>query len=253
MAPRQRILITGAAGRIGQSLATLLPRDGRRLRLFDRHPATPGSEEDEILAGDMLDPAHLATAMEGCDAVVHLAAEKRAFSDDHASVLALNCIGAQAVFEAARQAGVRRFVFASSHHAVGEYPIGQPVPPQALPRPDGLYGASKVFGEAVGQLYADVHGMAVVSIRIGAFQDAPTTPRQLVVWISPRDMAALVDRALVAELDGHRVVYGYSGNPANPTRDPGWAQLGYVPCDAARPEHLTLPPPDTRLGGRVPR
>ncbi|MFC0411015.1 NAD-dependent epimerase/dehydratase family protein [Roseomonas elaeocarpi] len=246
------MLITGAAGRIGRSLCDLLPRTGRQLRLFDLHPPAPVAPDDEAVTGDMLDPATLAAAMAGCDAVVHLAGDKRAFDDDHASVLRLNCEGAQAVFEAARRAGVRRFVYASSHYAMGEYPIGSPVPPDAPPRPDGLYGASKVFGEALGQFHADVHGMAVVSIRIGAFQDRPSTPRQLVVWISPRDMAALVDRALSAEITGHLAVYGYSNNPANPTRDPGWARLGYAPQDSAASDDLVPPAPATRLGGRAP-
>jgi uronate dehydrogenase len=251
MVQRQRILITGAAGRVGRSLATLLPREGRQFRLLDLQPVSSLATDDECLSGDMRDPATLATAMADCDAVIHLAGDKRAFSQDHASVLALNCAGTQAVFEAAHRAGVRRFVFASSHHAVGEYPIGSPVPVGAPPRPDGLYGASKVFGEALGQLYADVHGMAVVSIRIGAFQDAPTTPRQLVVWISPRDMAALVDHALLADVAGHLVVYGYSANPANPTQDPGWEQLAYTPRDSARSDTLAPPPPMSRLGGRM--
>lgn len=256
----QTVLIIGAAGRIGQGLRALLPRQGRRLRLMDVAPIADAGD-DEVVQGSILDPDALARACAGCDAVVLLAADARAWGSPPERVLRLNCDGVFNTYEAARQAGVRRVVFASSHHAVGEYPIDQPVPSHLPPRPDGLYGATKAFGESMGQMHADLHGMSAVSIRIGWYREQVDRLRQLVIWISPRDMAQLVDRALVADIAGHLVTYGYSGNGTNPTRDPAWDVLGYRPQDdaeqhratlMARPDRAGAFPAGPGLGGREP-
>jgi uronate dehydrogenase len=255
----QRVLIIGAAGRIGRGLRDLLPRPMRALRLMDVSPISDAAPEDEVVAASMLDLPALDAAMAGCDAVVLLAADARAWGSPPERVLRLNCDGVFNVYDAARRAGVRRVVFASSHHAVGEYPIAQPVPTTLPPRPDGLYGATKAFGESLGQMHADLHGMTAVSIRIGWYRPQVDRMRQLVIWISPRDMAQLVHRALVADVTGHVITYGYSGNSANPTRDPAWQVLGYEPQDDAeqhraalmqRPDREGAFPAGPGLGGR---
>src|SRR3546814_13973406 len=99
------------------------------------------------------------------DASVHLGGQS--VEGPWGDVLDRNIVGAYNLFEAARQEGVRRVVFASSCHAVGFYRLDETIAADAYFRPDSRYGVSKVFGEALGSLYADKYGFDVLSIRIG--------------------------------------------------------------------------------------
>ena len=122
---------------------------------------------EEALRLDLADFAAVRPAMEGTDVVVHLAAIPS--EDTFERLLQANVAATYNVFEAARQAGARRVVFASTNHVTGFYRRSERVGPADPVRPDSMYGATKVFGEAVGRLYADKWGMEVVCLRIGAF------------------------------------------------------------------------------------
>jgi len=135
------------------------------------------------------------------------------------------------VFEAARRQGVRRVIYASSHHAVGFYRRARFIDQMVVPRPDGVYGVSKVFGEAVGRLFADKHGLSVACLRIGAFRDKPADRRLLHVWLSPRDAVQLVGCCIDAPDYHFIVVYGVSNNTRNRYRNAGVEFLGYRPQD----------------------
>ncbi|MGB9377244.1 MAG: NAD(P)-dependent oxidoreductase [Mycobacteriales bacterium] len=221
------VLITGAAGAIGSTLARGLPAYGHRLRLLDSRPV----EGDDAVQADITDSAALDAAMAGVTAVVHLAgiAEEGPFEP----IMHANIEGTYRVFEAARQAGVRRIVYASSGRAVGFTPRAPMVGIDVPPRPDGYYGVSKVFGEALGRLYSDRYGMAVACLRIGTFVERPTVPRHLSLWLSPDDAVRLVHACLSYPALSYAVVYGVSAN----TR--GWLDLepgrvlGYHPRDDA--------------------
>ena len=91
-------------------------------------------------------------------------------------VLPANIVGAYNVYEAARQRGVKRIVFASSNHVIGFYSQGETITPQALPRPDSYYGLSKAFGENLAQFYFDRYGLETVSLRIDRDVRIPVEP-----------------------------------------------------------------------------
>ncbi|MFD7453032.1 NAD-dependent epimerase/dehydratase family protein [Kitasatospora sp. NPDC059827] len=226
-----QVLITGAAGRMGSCLRELLPGYGHRLRGFDRLPV-PGNPG--AVTADLLDVEALAAAMDGVDAVVHLAGipGEAPFAD----ILAANIEGTYRLYDAARAAGVRRIVYASSNHATGftERPAdGGTVPVDAPQRPDTYYGVSKCFGESLASLYADRHGIETVSLRIGSFTERPRSIRMLATWLSHGDWARLAHAALTGPVTGHTVAYGISAN----TRawwDLSTARaLGYRPQDDA--------------------
>jgi uronate dehydrogenase len=140
------------------------------------------------------------------------------------------------VFEAARQAGVKRVVFASSNHAVGFHRRDRMIDDTVAPRPDSRYGVSKAFGEALGRLYADKHGMSVACLRIGSFRpdDSPSVPRHLYTWISHRDMVQLTQRCIDAPNYHFVIVYGVSGNARNRWSNANARFLGYEPVDDAQ-------------------
>lgn len=208
-----RVLITGAGGSIGGSLADLL-RERYDLRLIYRthRPAEPPVNDWRTL--DLEDLPALTDAMQGIGAVVHMAADP-AVDATWESVLHNNIIGTYNVFEAARQAGVKRIIFASTNHVMGMYdrdgmwPIfaDQPI------RPDSLYGVSKAFGEALGRFWYDQHGVSVICLRIGWMLLEPHDEIARWMWLSPRDCAQIVSRAIDSDI-GFDIVYAISQNAA---------------------------------------
>jgi uronate dehydrogenase len=234
------VLLTGAAGTIGSAIRPALRARHREVRLLDmRLPPDPQPGETAVVAS-ILDPAALEVAASGADCIVHLAGIPQ--DDAWPALRAANIDGTLNVFEAARHQGVRRVVFASSHHVIAFRELGTHVAIDAEFRPSGLYGATKVFGEALGGLYAAKYGIEVVCLRIAAFQPQPHNHRELLLWISPRDMAQLVLRSIEADSIGFLTVFGVSNNTRNPYERAGWEQLGYRPEDDS--EHWVRTAPD---------
>jgi uronate dehydrogenase len=227
----KRVLITGAAGGIGSVLRAGLAGTFSLLRLADVRPvgAARTGEEEVIADFSNLDAAVAATR--GIDCVVHLAGVPR--EAEWERILPHNVVGTYNVFEAARRNGVKRIVFASSNHVTGFHRVGRPVDPALPPRPDSRYGVSKVFGEALGRLYADKHGLSVACLRIGSFRERPQNARELRTWISHRDTVQLVRRCIDAPSFHFIVVYGVSANTRNEWRDDAARLVGYRPQDNA--------------------
>src|SRR6476659_6296261 len=226
-----RILIAGAAGKIGSTLREGLRGRYPSLRLTDIAPLGEARDREEIVPADLADLAAVETAMQGVDCVVHLGAVPG--EDTWDRILPANVVGTWNVFEAARRQDVRRVVYASSHHAVGFYRRERDIDQAVVPRPDGIYGVSKVFGEATGRLFADKHGLSVANLRIGAFRDKPIDRRLLYVWLSPRDAVHLVQCCIDEPAYHFIVVYGVSDNARNRYRNVGLECLGYRPQDKA--------------------
>lgn len=228
-----RVLITGAAGNIGRTLRSHLKGRYALLRLTDIAPQEPAGAGEEVQTVDIRDAGALERSMEGIDCVIHLAGVPE--EDAWEKILPLNIEGCYNVFEAARRQGVRRVVFASSNHAVGFHRRETFIDTMVQPRPDGRYGVSKVFGEAVGRLYADKYGLSVACLRIGSFRpsDRPSESRHLLTWISHRDMAQLAMRCV--EHPGYHfvVAYGVSNNLRNRWDNTPAKFLGYRPQDDA--------------------
>ena len=229
-----RVLITGAAGRIGRTLRDGLGKRYRPLRLLDLAPLGEAAEGEEVVRADIGDLAAMEAALEGIDCVVHLAGVPE--EDAWEKILPANIVGTYNVFEAARRRGARRIVFASTNHVVGFHPRNRRVDENAMPRPDTRYGASKAFGEALGRLYADKHGMSVACLRIGSFQVKPQDERQLATWISPADTVQLVRRCIDTPAYHFLIVYGVSANHDRRWFDQASGLLGYAAEIRARGE-----------------
>ena len=234
----RRILITGAAGEVGTALRTqlrgFLTDPATVLRLTDARDLGPAQAGEEVRQADLTDLQAIREVMDGVDAVIHLGGIPN--EDRYEHIRDVNIDGTYHVLEAARQAGVRRVAFASSIHTVGLYPR-TPIGPDVPVRPDTHYGISKVYGEALGRMYAEKHGVEFVSVRICSFQQEPQDARHLSTWLSPRDAAQLFARAVSAPSsalpDGFRIVAGISANTRRWMTDEGWAELGYAPQDDA--------------------
>ncbi|MGW8482430.1 NAD-dependent epimerase/dehydratase family protein [Microbacterium sp. NPDC055903] len=246
-----RILLTGAAGTIGRSIAPLLAAD-HHLVLLDRAlPPDASMWEGRWVQATITDQDALAGAMRDVDLVVHLAgiSTEAPWQD----LLAANVDGTKTLLETARGCGVRRILLASSIHAAGYLP-GEAAGVDAV-RPDSFYGVTKVAIEALGALYAERYAMSIVSARICTFGETPSPGRTLATWLSPRDMARLVTAVAALDDAGHRLVWAVSNNAA------GWFDLGagyeigFHPVDDAdawfgqRGEGHEAPAPSQALGG----
>tara|TARA_Y100000588_G_C14139434_1_gene875357 strand:- start:15 stop:827 length:813 start_codon:yes stop_codon:yes gene_type:complete len=247
---RKRVLVTGLAGKIGGII---------RKNLSDKYDLS-GLDLDPIEGykshlGDLSELEAITPAFSEIDTVVHLAADPN-HQGTWESNLKNNIIGTRNVYEAARQNGVRRVIFASSNHALGFHPlkdnpykqiyeghfskVRHPIAPLTTEqvRPDGYYGVSKSFGESLGSYFHDEYGLSVICIRIGWVMepDDPTfSPAALSLWMSHDDTASLISKCIDApESVGYAVVYGMSNNTYGIwDLEPGKNIIGYYPQDNA--------------------
>lgn len=246
--PQTTVLVTGMSGLIGGALRKRL--EGRfTLRALNRGPVdgVPTHQAD-ISDLDVIRPA-----FQGVDVVVHLAAIAHS-SAPWEEVLRSNIVGTYHVFEAARAAGVKRVIYASSGATISN--VERDFPYAALvdgryheikgwhtlthespPRPHGLYGCSKLWGEALARHYADASGMSMICLRIGAVNadDRPTAARHYSVWCSQRDIAQMIERCITAP-DSVRfdIFYVVSDNKwSYRDLDHARAVVGYQPEDRA--------------------
>jgi uronate dehydrogenase len=241
MTAHTRILITGAAGEIGSTLRAGLSGAYEHLRLSDIRPLGQAGSREETVQADLTDYAAVAALMKDIDCVVHLGGVPREAPWE--AILPNNIAATYNVFEAARANGVRRIVFASSNHTIGYYRVSNEIGVEEPMRPDSRYGVSKVFGEAVGRLYADKHGLSVACLRIGSFRQQPGDFRQLSTWVSPRDTVQLVRRCIDAEPFHFLVLYGVSANTRARWKNPNAALIGYRPEDNAEAHASRFPAP----------
>ncbi len=233
-----RLLLTGAAGGLGQVLRQSLKPYAGVMRLSDIQPLSDSDAAEECCPCNLADKAAVHALLAGVDAVVHMGgvSVERPFEE----VLDANIEGVFNLYEAARVHDVRRIVFASSNHVMGFHPQGDMLDASSAKRPDGYYGLSKSYGEDLSRFYFDRYGIETVCLRIGSSFAEPRDRRMLVTWLSYRDLTELVRCALFAPNVDHTVVYGVSNN-----RDKWWdnsqaAHLGFVAQDSSEPFRAKL-------------
>lgn len=228
----KKIAITGAAGVVGSGLRSQLLQRGYRLLLLDVQPITDCAAGETAAAADITDQAAMLAQLRGADALIHLAS---CTSDaPWPEQVRLSVEGCIRVFDAAREAGVNRIVYASSHHVVGMHrrpPAGPLVNSHAQLRPDSRYAVGKAFGESLAALYACKFGMQVMVIRIGNANAQPADRRRLGNWISWRDLGQLVTIGLEHSDLVFEVVYGISDATGRHYDNASAYALGYRPDD----------------------
>ena len=248
--PMKRILITGMSGLIGGILRSHLEAvGGYELTALNRRQV----EGVRTVQADIGDLESIRPAFERQDVVVHLAAHVA--SEPMEDVVRGNLAGTWNVYEAAREAGVKRVIFASSGDTIrgidhdppysqivaGDYEAASrwewPKVTKELVRPRTFYGASKVWGEVLGRVYSADYGLSVLCVRIGSCpaENRPRDVREFAAWLSHRDVADILHRCIEAPDDLlYDIFFAVSNNKWN-YRDIEHARrvLGYVPQDSA--------------------
>lgn len=238
-----KTLLTGASGRLGTYLRQRFAETGRPLLATDLVAAADGGE---VVLADLADRAAVDQLVrQDIDAVVHFGGI--ANEAPWQAILDANIAGTYNMFEAARRAGVKRVIYASSYHVLGMHPVAAaPLDRHAETRSDSLYAVSKLFGENLSRLYYDKFGIGCLSLRICA-ANSPGSQRDLKLWCHREDLAQLVFAGLDAPELGYRTVFAISDNAGawyvnEPDQTLGW-----------RPEHSSSelpvpaggwPPPD---------
>ncbi|MEM9011182.1 MAG: NAD(P)-dependent oxidoreductase [Pseudomonadota bacterium] len=227
----KRLVLTGAAGRLGSHLREPLTALCEELVSSDIAEGLgqlyPG---ERYQRADLADYAQIHDLLEGADMVVHFGAvgDEAPFE----TLLGPNFVGAYNIWEAAYRRGVRRVVYASSIHAVGMYPRQERIGVDAPHRPDTFYGLAKCFAEDLGRMYWEKRGVEAVCLRILSCAQVTST-RALGTWLSYDDLIQLVTRAIDTPTTGFAVIYGVSNNDRAPVDNSGAAFLGYRPKDNA--------------------
>lgn len=224
-----RLALTGAAGQLGRVMRPRLVMAGHALTSADIAGLEPAG--DRVVVGDLRDPAVVDRVLEGAEAVLHLAGTS--VERPLPEIIENNLVGLRALYEGAVRHKVRRVVFASSNHTIGMYPVGTRLKLSDAFRPDGFYGLSKMWGEGMGRLYWEKHGIEGAALRIGSALPRPMERRHLSTWLGLEDFEHLVERALHAALTDYRPVWGVSANTRSWWDNGEAAELGYRPTQNA--------------------
>lgn len=231
-----KLLLTGATGRLGAALRPLLlARDGVELVVSSRSEITDVKPGEHVRIGDLANLDDCRGLVAGVDGIVHLGGQAKEHTFE--TILQSNIVGTYNVFEAARQAGCPRILFASSVHAIGFHDTTTPLDATSEMRPDTLYGLSKCYGELLARLYWEKFGQESVSVRIGSSFERPRNARMLSTWLSHGDLARLVFATFEATRTGAAMVYGASDNAAGWWSNDHAGFLGWKPQDSADPWH----------------
>ena len=227
----EKLLLTGAAGGLGKILRQSLKSNCSTLRLSDVAEFGPAGEGEEVVLADLADPVAVDRMVEGVEAIVHMGGVS--VEGPFGPILQANILGVYNLYESARKHGVKRIVFASSNHVTGFYRQDQTITADHPPRPDGMYGVSKAFGEDLSRLYFDRYGIETACIRIGSSFAEPKDRRMLATWLSFGDLHRLITACLTTPALGHSIVFGMSDNAVTWWDNSRARHIGYVPQDSS--------------------
>lgn len=227
----KKIVLTGAAGRLGSYLREPLSKMANELVSSDIV-----ADIGKLYAGETYISADLAkydeihALLKDADMVVHFGAHPDEAPFE--TLLGPNFIGAYNIWEAAYQNKLRRVVYASSIHAVGMYPKTEFIGTDVPHRPDSFYGLAKCFAEDLARMYWEKRGLEAVCLRIISCAQI-TSARALGTWLSYDDLIHLVERAVDTPITGFSIIYGVSNNDRAGVDNSKAKFLGYLPKDNA--------------------
>jgi nucleoside-diphosphate-sugar epimerase len=220
---RRKVLVTGAAGNIGSYFAEH-SHQNYELRLMIRPSDRQKKRENvekirsfgEIVVGELSELEKLKEFCRGVDTVLHMAANPSP-NATWDSICSDNITGTYHTFVAAKSAGCRRVIYASSIHAVSGYPADVQVKTTEPVNPGDLYGVSKCFGEALARYMAEKEGVSAICLRIGAFQpnesaESDKGVAMMDAWVSRRDLNQLIEKCIDNETLNFAILHGLSDN-----------------------------------------
>lgn len=227
----KRLLVTGAAGIIARQIREGLSEFAETVRLSDMRDMGDVAPHEELVECDITDSEAVEELVAGCDAILHFGAIS---VEDRADIIhRTNIEGTYHLYEAARKKHARRILFASSNHVIGFHPRESRLTASSPIRPDGNYGVSKAYGEALARLYWDKYEIETLIVRIGSCFPRPRDRRMMATWMSKDDMLRLIGRMVDVPRLGCPIVYGVSDNAEKWWDNSETAYLGWEPQDSS--------------------
>ena len=207
-----KVALSGASGNVGRILREELPKRGVDLRSAGGRTALqPLRAGEDVMHGDLRDPAVVDRLLNDVGVLIHMAGTS--VERPLPEIIENNLVGLHQIYEGARRNGVRRIIYASSNHAFGMHSVNTKLKLGSEFRPDGFYGLSKVWGEAMARMYWDKHGIEGISLRIGTTKGRPPEDaRQLSTWMGTDDLVQLMMKCIETKEVGYAVVWGISAN-----------------------------------------
>jgi uronate dehydrogenase len=231
----KRVLVTGSTGAIGSVVAQRLLARGHHVRGFARHDSP---DLEDYVVGDLNDQDAVRRAVEGMEVVVHLGAYPND-ADFLDVLLEPNVRGLFHICDAAREFGVKRLALASTLQTVaGHGSPPRPIRIEEGPAPTNYYALTKVWAEEMGKMYARVHGISVVNVRIGWLPRNPDEADGLKSHEEGPDH-------FFSHADAQRF---YTCVVESPTPGPGEAVTVFATSKPAEVERLDLEPARRILG-----
>ena len=223
------ILLTGAAGALGEQLRKALSQNCNLLKISDKEKLLKKFENEEVNLADLSSAEAMIDLTKNIDCVVHMGGQS--IEGTWSNVLNSNIIGMYNLYEGCRKNNVKRVIWASSVHTVGFYPRSDVIDSKVLPRPDSNYGLSKVFGESLAQYYWDKYKIETVSVRIYSCLEEPKDHRHLSTWLSYDDLRRLIISSINSPNVQHSIIFGVSNNDSILIDNKYAKHIAYKPKD----------------------
>ena len=215
---KPKILVTGGCGKIG-SYFVKCTSNRYIFRVVDKvawDNKKHGALSGESMVVDLQDLAACRKACEGMDAVIHLAADASPDADFYESLLANNIVATHNMFRAAKDAGCKKIIYASSAHVVSAYQAGVQINSDMAVMPGNTYGVTKCFGEALAAYYAQIEGLPAIVLRIGAYifpeEYEHFSLDELDAFLDPNDFNDLLIKCLETPHVTYAIAHAISNN-----------------------------------------
>ena len=227
----ERLLLTGAGGRLGSYLREPLSQLCTELVSTDiKSEIGPLCKNEKFISADLSKFEEVLPLTEGVTMICHFGAVVDELPFDN--LLGPNFIGSYNIWDSARRNSVKRIIYASSIHAVGMYSKTKTITPSTHHKPDGFYGLSKCFTEDLAKMYFDKNGIEAVCLRIATCAPV-TTARSLTSWLSYDDLVLLVTRSIDSISTEFSIIYGVSKNDRKNIDNSEAGHIGFLPQDNA--------------------
>ena len=223
------ILLTGAAGALGEQLRQTLSKNCNLLKISDKEKLFKKFENEKVNQADLSSAEAMIDLTKNIDCVVHMGGQS--IEGSWSNVLNSNIIGMYNLYEGCRKNNVKRVIWASSVHTVGFYPRSEIIDSKVPPRPDSNYGLSKVFGESLAQYYWDKYKIETVSVRIYSCLAEPKDHRILSTWLSYDDLRSLIIACINSPNVEHSIIFGVSNNDSVLIDNKYAKHIAYKPKD----------------------
>ena len=204
-----KIVLTGASGRLGSYLREPLSKITKKLVSTDKEDIGKTLHNEVFKKLNIKNFKEVNKILKKTELIIHFGAYSN--EGPFQEILDSNILGTYNIWKSAKKNKIKRIIFASSIHSVGMYRVNEVINHKVMHKPDTFYGLSKCFGENLAQMYWDKCGIECLTIRILSCAKV-TSKRSLSTWLSYDDLIRIVIQSTKIKKLGFEIIYGVSNN-----------------------------------------